>query len=261
MIPTAVRTEIEARLAEIERTESVRILLAIESGSRAWGFASPDSDFDVRFIYARSPEWYLSIDMEDRRDVLEYGTTDEIDLNGWDIRKALRLFSASNPGFIEWMHSPIRYKEAGLFASQVMELLPEVYVLERGIYHYRSMAKSNHATFLRGAEVKLKKYLYVLRPLLCVRWIEQFREVAPMEFQRLLALLEDQPVLLQEINELVARKKASSEVGTIEAIPAIGGFIEKELARLDGLTLKYAVQPTAMTRLNDLFRKTITASN
>src|SRR5438552_14312781 len=101
MIDPRVRNEIERRLTDVERSESVHILLAVESGSRAWGFASPDSDYDVRFIYVRDEAWYLAIDSDDKRDVIERDIVDEIDLNGWDLRKALRLYWNSNPGFVE----------------------------------------------------------------------------------------------------------------------------------------------------------------
>lgn len=96
MIPQAIRAEIGRRLANVQQDEGVRILIAVESGSRAWGFPSPDSDFDVRFIYCRPEPWYYSVDVEERRDVLEYGITDDIDLNGWDLRKALRPLVRSN---------------------------------------------------------------------------------------------------------------------------------------------------------------------
>ncbi len=100
-----IREEIVERLRETEEKEEVRILMAIESGSRAWGFASPNSDYDVRFVYVRKKDWYLSIDSEEKRDVIEYPVVDDIDLNGWDIRKALRLFRKSNPAFVEWIQS------------------------------------------------------------------------------------------------------------------------------------------------------------
>jgi uncharacterized protein len=186
MIPPDVHTEIMSRLARTERDEGVRNILAIESGSRACGFATPNSDFDVRFIYARPADWYLAVDLEERRDVIEYGITDNIDLNGWDIRKALRLFWKSNPAFVEWIQSPIKYIEVGTFATGVRELLPHVYAQESGIYHYRSMAKTNYRGYLRADFVPLKKYFYVLRPLLSVRWIERYGTAAPIEFDRLL---------------------------------------------------------------------------
>jgi uncharacterized protein len=204
MIPVDIRHEIMQRLVRTEREEGVRIVLAIESGSRAWGFASPNSDFDVRFIYVRPADWYLAVDLEERRDVIEYGVTDDIDLNGWDVRKALRLFWKSNPAFVEWIQSPINYIESGGFASGARALLPEVYSSESGIYHYRSMAKTNYRGYLQAEKVPLKKYFYVLRPLLSVRWIEKHGTAAPLEFERLLPLIEDRAGLTGDIQDLLA---------------------------------------------------------
>ena len=125
MIKDSVRQEILQRLKQTEQDKNVRIVMAIESGSRAWGFESPDSDYDVRFIYVHEKDWYLSIDSSEERDVIEYPITDDIDLNGWDIRKALKLFSKSNPSFIEWIHSPITYIDTGCFRDRALDLLPE----------------------------------------------------------------------------------------------------------------------------------------
>ena len=127
MIPEDVQEEIVKRLRGVEAEHQVKILIAIESGSRAWGFASPNSDYDVRFIYMREPEWYQAVDLEERRDVIEYPIVDEIDLSGWDVRKALRLFSKSNPSFIEWVQSPITYMDQSLFREAALALLPKIY--------------------------------------------------------------------------------------------------------------------------------------
>ncbi len=131
MIPEYVRTEILRRIRATEAEYRVQILLAIESGSRAWGFVSPNSDFDARFVYVHERDWYLSID--NKRDVIEYPIMDNIDLNGWELRKALRLFRSSNPTFVEWIQSPIIYLEQGPFASACRDLLPAVYSCLRGI--------------------------------------------------------------------------------------------------------------------------------
>jgi predicted nucleotidyltransferase len=101
MVPPPIRTEILARIRRAEDEHDVRVLLAVESGSRAWGFESPNSDFDARFIYVHRQDWYLSVGLEEQRDVIEYKIVDDIDLNGWDVRKALRLFWKSNPAFVE----------------------------------------------------------------------------------------------------------------------------------------------------------------
>jgi predicted nucleotidyltransferase len=253
MIPTDIHQEIMRRLARTERDEGVRILLAVESGSRAWGFASPNSDFDVRFIYARPADWYLAVDLEERRDVIEYGITDDIDLNGWDVRKALRLFWKSNPAFVEWIQSPITYIESGCFAAGARELLPSVYANESGIYHYRSMAKTNYRGYLRAEMVPLKKYFYVLRPLLSVRWIERYGVAAPIEFGKLLHLIDDQPQLLSDIELLLAKKRAAPEMGLAEPIPSIDAFINVELERLETVNPQRSVNSTPLPQLNALF--------
>lgn len=164
VIPSPVRAEILRRMHAAQEEHGVRILLAVESGSRAWGFESSSSDFDARFIYVHPQDWYLSVGLEEQRDVIEYPIVEDIDLNGWDLRKALRLFWKFNPAFVEWIQSPIIYAEHSAFAAQVRALLPTIYSCESGIHHYRSMAKTNFRGYLKGDLVPLKKYFYVLRP-------------------------------------------------------------------------------------------------
>lgn len=256
MIPDPVREEILRRLARAEQEHCVRVLLAIESGSRAWGFASPNSDYDARFIYANPPEWYVAVDLEDKRDVIEYPIVDDIDLNGWDVRKALRLFARSNPAFVEWIQSPIVYLERGSFAARVRDLLPAVYSCIGGAHHYRSMAKTNYRGYLKAEQVPLKKYFYVLRPLLSVRWIERYGTPAPIEFHKLLHLLEGETALLADIESLLARKRAAPEMGLAPPVASIDAFIERELDRLEGLQID-ATPTGAMAQLNDVLRAVI----
>lgn len=229
MILEEIRTEILARLRNAEAEHGVRILFAVESGSRAWGFASPNSDYDVRFIYMREPEWYQAVDLEERRDVIEYPIVDDIDLNGWDVRKALRLFWKSNPAFVEWIQSPITYIEQSMFREASLALLPELYDPEKGIYHYRSMAKTNYRGYLREPMVRIKKYFYVLRPLLAARWIEKTGCAAPIEFDTLLSLLQDEQDVLFEVHKLLEQKKGTPETGLAPAVPLLNAFIEAEL--------------------------------
>ncbi|MGF1689160.1 nucleotidyltransferase domain-containing protein [Photobacterium japonica] len=252
MIEEHVREEILQRLQRTEKEHGVRILMAIESGSRAWGFASPNSDYDVRFIYAREKDWYLSVDLEDRRDVIEYPIVDDIDLNGWDVRKALKLFWKSNPAFVEWIQSPITYINQGDFRDVASQLLPSVYSVEKGIYHYRSMAKTNYRGYLQSDKVPLKKYLYVLRALLSIRWLEQYGTVAPIEFDKVLTLVTD-PTLLEAIHALLTKKKVSEEKMLEPAIPVLNAFIESELARLENITLARSDRTGEMAALNALF--------
>ena len=257
IIPEEIRLDIMQRLAAVEKEHDVRILLAVESGSRAWGFASPNSDYDVRFIYTRSADWYLAVDLEDRRDVIEYPIVDDIDLNGWDVRKALQLFWKSNPAFVEWIQSPIVYIENGPFADGARTLIGDVYSRHSGIYHYRSMAKTNYRTYLREAMVPLKKYFYVLRPLLSVRWLERYQTPAPIEFQKLLHLLDDAPELLAAIDELLIKKQAAPEMGLAPQVPILNQFIEAELGRLESAHIEHIARPNVIDKLNALLHETV----
>lgn len=256
MIPPAVRTEILCRIRSAEVEHHVHVLLAVESGSRAWGFESPNSDFDARFIYVHERDWYLSID--DRRDVIEYPIVDDIDLNGWELRKALRLFRASNPAFVEWIQSPIVYHEHGTFASDCRNLLPDVYSCLRGIHHYRSMAKTNYRGYLRETLVPLKKYFYVLRPLLSVRWLEAYGRPAPIEFHKLLHLIDGQPELIADIQLLLDQKRAAPEMGLAPQVASIHAFIEAELQRLEVIDAMPSPSLNDTTGgLNELFSRCI----
>jgi predicted nucleotidyltransferase len=253
MIEPYVRDEILARLARAEREHDVRILLAVESGSRAWGFASPNSDYDARFIYVHRPEWYLSVGLEEQRDVIEYPIVDDLDINGWDLRKALRLYWNSNPAFMEWIQSSLVYLQRGNFHDGSRALMRDVYSVESGMYHYRSMAKTNYRGYLQNDLVPLKKYFYVLRPLLAVRWLERHGTPAPIEFDRLLAMVDDR-ALLDAIDTLLAQKRASLELDLSPQVPAIQEFIVRELARLEDIVPERFERRDVEPRLSALFR-------
>jgi predicted nucleotidyltransferase len=256
-IPAATRAEINRRLAKVEAEEGVRILLAVESGSRAWGFASPDSDFDVRFVYCRPEDWYFSVDLEEKRDVIEYDITGEIDLNGWDLRKALRLLARSNPTIVEWLQSPIEYLARGRFREAALELLPEVYAPASGIHHYRSMAKTNYRGYLKAELVPLKKYFYALRPLLAIRWIEHYKAPPPIEFQRLLAAVERRPDLMADIEALLEKKRAAAEMHLAPALRALNEYIESELDRLEAFSRESPEARTKLEAASALFRSLV----
>ncbi len=254
-ISDAVRQEIMRRIRATEAEHQVRVLYAVESGSRAWGFASPNSDYDVRFIYAHPQDGYLALDLEHRRDVIEYPIVDEIDLSGWDLRKALQLLARSNPSIVEWLLSPIVYVDCGAFAQRARTLLPDLYSPTRGIYHYRSMACTNYRRHLLGDRVSLKKYLYVLRALLSIQWLERYAEPAPIEFARLRALVTPGCELDQAIGELLARKAVCTEQTLEPAVRPLNRFIEAELQRLDALKLPKVSADDPYPSLNRLFRQ------
>ena len=225
-----MRAEIIRRLDAAEKEHDVKILYAVESGSRAWGFASPDSDYDVRFIYAHQADWYLSYDVERRRDVIEYPIVDEIDCGGWDARKALYLFTRTNGALLEWLNSPIIYMECGSFAQELRRLAPGEVNGTALCYHYSHMARGNAREYLFKEKARLKKYFYVLRPLLAIRYIERDLGIPPVEFEKLVEAVAPEEIR-PGIALLLARKRRTSELGYGEPIREINDFIGAELSR------------------------------
>ncbi len=247
---------IRSRLDAIQASENVCIVYACESGSRAWGFPSADSDYDVRFIYVRPVEWYLSID--DKRDVIECPVEDGLDINGWDLRKALRLFRKSNPPLLEWLGSPIVYLERGAAIECLRELAKTHYSPSACLFHYLHMARRNFREYLRGETVRTKKYFYVLRPLLAMNWIERGLGVVPTDFNVLVDKLVTEPNLRAEIERLLVAKRAGTELDRGPRIEPISRFIESELARWE--ERKIVSQPPAdlTDKLDRLFRESLT---
>jgi uncharacterized protein len=231
-----VRQRVLQALDEIEARHDVKVLFACESGSRGWGFASPDSDYDVRFIYVHRLPWYLSV--EPGRDVIELPISDELDVCGWELRKALRLLRRANPVLMEWLDSPLVYRQEEAWAARMRELAPKFFSALRGRYHYLSMARKNSRGYLQGKSVRLKKYLYVLRPLLAVQWIDRGMGMPPMRFADLVASLVGDPGLLDEINRLLEIKMRAGEAEYSARWPQIHSFIEGELAR-DAMSMDY----------------------
>ena len=230
-IDGAVREQIMRALRDIERSQAVTVLFACESGSRGWGFASPDSDYDVRFIYVNRLPWYLAV--SPRRDVIEVPISGDLDINGWDLRKALGLMRESNPTLLEWLRSPVVYREDEQTMPRFRSLSEAVFSNARGWHHSSSMAKKNFREHLQAEEVRYKKYLYVLRPLLAARWIRSQVGAPPMRFaelaQRTLDAARD-AALIDEINALLEVKMRAGEAATSPRWPRIHAFIEAELA-------------------------------
>ena len=223
------RDEVGRRLEAVERDHDVRVVLAVESGSRAWGFASTDSDFDVRFVYVHRPAWYLAIDR--RRDVIERPIVDEIDLSGWDLRKALGLFLKSNPALFEWLRSPLVYRDSAV-ADSFRALAPSFYDPRAGFHHYLHMAEGNHRAELLKDRIRHKKYLYVLRPILACRWIDADATDPPMAFERLVERFLPSGPVRDELDELLRLKRAGTEADAGPPLPQIQAYVEAGLAEL-----------------------------
>jgi predicted nucleotidyltransferase len=245
--------EILSRLGEIEKEEKVTIFYACESGSRAWGFPSKDSDYDVRFLYLRSRDWYLSIDVEEKRDVIERPISHMLDISGWDLRKALKLLHKSNPPLLEWLNSPIIYQQKLTVVERIRELVPEYYSPVACLHHYRHMAEGNYREYLKGEIVWVKKYFYVLRPLLAINWIERESTVVPMEFGALVERCVRSPELKDAIEKLLERKRKGHELDRGPRIRAISDFVERELERLANNVIESKPKPDT-EKLDRLFR-------
>ncbi len=230
-----VRAEIDTRLAAIEVQEGVRLLFAVESGSRAWGFPSPDSDYDVRFVYVRPRDWYLSL--KGGRDVIEAPIVDDIDLNGWDVRKALGLLLKSNAIVGEWIGSPIRYRADDPVVRELAALADAVCDRHAVACHYAKLGRTAAGTWLAGeGAVAVKRYFYALRPALAIRWMREHPgERPPMDLASLLAGVTLGDALVEAIGGLVEAKAAAPEQGSVARIPALDAMIRDELARADDI--------------------------
>ena len=224
---------VEQKLREIEEKEHVRILHAVESGSRSWGFASPDSDYDVRFIYVRRPEDYLKL--EPVRDVIEWELDETFDINGWDLQKALRQYHRSNSTLFEWSNSPVVYRTTEEWKQIHQEASP-YFSVKASMYHYYGTAKSNFMEFLQGDTVKYKKYFYVIRPVLACLWIEEHACPPPVLFSELMeAVLGDQGQkdeyrkVHQAVERILEIKALTPESGAGARIEVLNCFIEEQL--------------------------------
>lgn len=249
-----MREQILDRLKQLQTEENIKILFACESGSRAWGFPSKDSDWDVRFIYIRNKDWYLRIDHESQRDVVELPINDELDINDWDLKKTLLQFRKSNPVLIEWLNSPIVYQANTSFVEALKLLIPDYYSPRTSFYHYISMAKKNFKQYLKGEEVRVKKYFYVLRPLLAAKWVlSKHEEPPPMTFEELLESMLTNNEVKAIVNDLLIQKRAGFESKYTPRIEIIHNFAETELSSLEGQTDELAWEKTPVEPLNELF--------
>lgn len=226
-----MRETILQKLAEVEQRENVTILHAVESGSRAWGVESPDSDYDVRFVYVRPQREYLRL--QEHRDVIEWELGDVMDINGWDLKKALIQFRRGNATLFEWANSPEVYKTTPQW-QEISSCVEAWFSEKSALHHYRGTAFSTWQQHLQGDSVRYKKYIYALRPLLACKYIEENHSIPPVRFEDLLQ--QPLPAELQiEIEQMLAVKAKTDEKALNPRMPAIHAYIEDELRRLGQL--------------------------
>lgn len=243
MVSQDVFDRVVKSLRSLERRHGVRVLYACESGSRAWGFASSDSDYDVRFLYVHSRDWYLAV--EEGRDVIEEPMAGDLDVCGWDLRKALRLLRKSNPALMEWLSSPVVYAGEQVFHDELRELAAACFSPLQCFRHYQSMAQGHARKYLAQDQVRLKKYLYTLRPLLACRWIERGLGQPAMQLDQLIAAVLPEPEVRAALGELVSAKREGEELESGPRVEVLSGFVETELLRLSGVTFADAPPPAA----------------
>jgi uncharacterized protein len=216
-------------LKDIERKQGVEILYAVEAGSRAWGFPSPESDYDIRFIYKHSLDWYLSLDK--KRDVIEKQIGEELELSGWDIKKAMSLLKKSNPSLLEWLHTEDKIIADKLFCQQVLPIQDQLFSAASCYYHYLKMSKSNWIRWKKDEEKKTKLTIHLLRGMLCCIWIRDHQRFPPIKFQTLYEQTIKDHKICEEAARLAALKKAGEKT-LAGSLKWLGIFINNEMERL-----------------------------
>lgn len=256
-IPIERWAEVQRRIDAIERGQHCRILFAVESGSRAWGFPSPDSDYDVRFVYARPADWYLSV--YPGRDVIETPIEDEMDVNGWDLRKALHLVLKSNAVISEWMESPIVYRRDAVALRHLRAFAARMLNPRALAYHYLHLARRQVVAKLSRDRIALKRYFYALRPALALRFLRmQNRQRPPMHLQALIEGTDLPAATVRIIGRLVAAKSQTREMGSGPRIPALDRLIAAEIAAATGAASEMPARPPSDLEAADrLFRRLI----
>lgn len=219
-----MKTRILEKLKQVEKDKNIEILFAVESGSRAWGFASPDSDYDIRFVYKKSKEEYLGL--WDSKDTIQFMTEDELDGSGWDLKKATLLLAKSNASFLGWLFSPIVYIDKGETLSKMKALASANFNPVSGFYHYHSMNKGFFEQLIAGnGEMNLKAFFYAARTSFCANWILRFGTIPPVEFRKLYELFDKESA--EVFDALIEQKALINESGKSKIDPRLMELIKK----------------------------------
>lgn len=250
-----MKTIIVDKLKEIEKANNIKIVFACESGSRAWGFPSTDSDFDVRFVYVRNVEDYLSV--RDVKDHLSFPITDELDVYGWDLKKILVLMLKSNTTIFEWLQSPEIYYEDKTFREVLWQLSQHFFSRRSNTFHYLGIAKSALAALEENNEIKIKKLFYVLRPLLAAQWCLEKEKIAPMTMTDLLEILPKNDQVKTAIAELIQYKETTKEEDRIVVGRELREFIHTTFERIAETGKSLGKDTFEAEMLDTFFQKTI----
>lgn len=223
-----MKTKIIQYLKELEIQHNIKILYACETGSRAWGFASPDSDYDVRFIYIHKADWYLSL--FEGKDSIELMLDDNlIDITGWELRKSLRLLKKSNVSILERIQSPIVYIQDDEFLTSINQLANSFYSKVSSLHHYLGLAKKSLSDVNISGNYKLKRLFYALRAAVCCNWIVERDEIPPIFFTEQVNVLSLDTKIRSRIYELIDLKSEVNETYMHSGESNIINFIKETI--------------------------------
>ncbi len=254
---------IKQELEKLQTKHSIKILYACESGSRAWGFPSPNSDYDVRFIYAQGIDWHLSL--LDKKDTIDLPINDDLDIGGWEIKKALGLLWKSNPPLLEWLQSPIVYQSEDQFLKGIQELSQACFSPIAVMHHYLSMSKkyfeacqeSNDAHPVRAhpGGVKLKKYFYALRTAIAGKWVRQQGTIPPIELSKMFDVVTEE--VRNKIQELIAVKSEQKEDYLHGREPLIDEFLIETIRENEAVANDLPTAKGDIEKLDSFYRKIV----
>lgn len=247
-----MENQIIFELKKIQTTNLVDILYACESGSRAWGFPSPDSDYDVRFIYRHHLAWYISL--KERDETIEQPVNELLDIGGWDIKKALQLLYKSNAPLLEWIQSPIVYQRNDAFLDDLREVAVDCFSPIAVMHHYLSMSKKYTERCTSGNQVKLKHYFYAIRTTLAASWIRLYATMPPIIAEEMI----DQVVTREageRIRELIQLKAEKDETYVHKREPLIDRLLIESVEKNDKISGSLAPGKARMQIMDDLLGK------
>lgn len=250
-----MKEQIQNLLSQIEQEKNITIRYANESGSRAWGFPSPDSDYDIRFIYMHERDWYLSVN--EGKDQITVMPDEWLDGSGWDFRKFLRLMHSSNATVFEWLHSPIVYREDKLFADQLRRLATNYFQPKKVMFHYLGIATGMLEREFQDDLVKIKKYFYVLRPVLAASFISKYAQPAPVNFYELLPLLKNELPVQNAIMKLLKQKETAMEGERIIKVKVLDDFVQREMERCKAIAKGLTTNQKGWEDINLFYRATL----
>jgi len=244
---------IRSKLIEIENKFKVYVLYACESGSRAWGFPSPNSDYDVRFIYAQDLDWHLSL--LDKKDTIDLPINDDLDIGGWEIKKALGLLRKSNPPLLEWLQSPIVYKSESTFLKGIQDLSKEYFSPIAVMHHYLSMSKKYFEASQESNEVKLKKYFYALRTAVAGNWVREIGTIPPIELSNMFEIVPQE--VEAKIRELIEIKSQQNEDYLHRREPLIDEFLSETISQNEDVANDLSSAKGDIEKLDNFYRKVV----